>query len=99
MYALLQLSNFCFLNYGYWVLVAKRSALKNSQNQTYSFVVYPKWHPWYDYNHEAWNVDGDDEKGQLPRKSQIDTQTTVSTWKKSILSVGDKCEVIFSLDN
>ena len=33
--------NFGFIH-GYWVLVAKYSALKNNQNQTYSFVVYPK---------------------------------------------------------
>ena len=54
-------------------------------HQTYSFVVYPKWHPWYNDNHEAWNVDGHNKKGQLPRKSQFDPQTTISTWKKKKL--------------
>ena len=65
-----------------WELIWKVHSTVPSHVQTYSFVVYPKWHPRYNDNHEAWNVDGYNEKGQLPRKSQFDPQTTISTWKR-----------------
>jgi hypothetical protein len=48
---------------------------------TYSLVVDPEWHPRYNDNHEARNVDGEDEEGQLPGKSQLHPKTAVSTWK------------------
>jgi hypothetical protein len=45
-------------------------------------VIDPEWHPWDDDDHEAGDVDGDDEEGQLTSERQFNSQTTVSTCKK-----------------
>ena len=45
-------------------------------------MVDPEWHPGHDDNHEARNVNGENEKRQLPSKYQYHAKTTVSTCNK-----------------
>jgi hypothetical protein len=55
---------------------------KGEKKIVYRFVIDPEWHPWDDDDHEAGDVDGDDEEGQLTSERQFNSQTTVSTCKK-----------------
>ena len=44
-------------------------------------MIDPERHPGDDDDHEAGDVDGDDEEGQLTSERQFNSQTTVSTCK------------------
>ncbi len=54
---------------------------KPEVDNTYSLVIDPEWHPRDDDNHEARDVDSKDEEGQLAGKSELDSETAVSTCK------------------
>ena len=47
-------------------------------------MVDPEGHPWDDDNHEAGDVDGHDEEGELPGEGQLHTEATVSTCQTEI---------------